>query len=105
MSRREDKVEFVQQVQNALHRLVDTANDSELKQALHAVITHHDHLTCMYCSVAPADCDFMGLVKEGLTTSQSVPESLSALDSRRLCKQCRKTLDTLDGLFCMDCIE
>lgn len=103
--KREQKIHTVQEVQAALHSLVDTANIEELRQALHDVITHHDHLTCMYCSVAPSECDFMGLVKEGLTISQNEPESLSALDSRRLCKQCKHPLDDVDGLFCTDCIE
>lgn len=102
---REEKVRTVIEVQTALHGLVDTASISELRQALHDVITHHNHLTCMYCSIAPLDCDFMGLVMEGLTARQSVPESLSALDSKRLCRQCRLPLDNIDGLFCTDCVD
>lgn len=105
MSRRLQKEETVQEVQSALHSLVDTATSNELRQTLHALLDQHNHLTCMYCSVSPEDCDFMGLAKEGLTVTQSVPESLSALDSSRLCKQCRQHLDEIEGLFCSDCQE
>lgn len=101
---RQHKEAIVHDIQEALHHIVEQASPERLRVALQGFIASHNHLTCMYCSIAPHDCDVFGLLREELTSPETIiPPILQHMNSVRWCKHCRQHLESIDGIFCTDC--
>lgn len=106
LTTRDQKEQTVHNVQTALHSMIATADIQTLQTALSAIVNAHNHLTCMYCSISPLDCDVFGLLKETLTTdAAAIPDILHTMSADRLCKQCKNMVEDTEGVFCTDCSD